>query len=80
MSLNPKFDEVLALVFGTLDRVHQIHEPEDEDGDYPGNCTNCGVAFPCETQDAIMNGLAHIKIAMRGEVAEEEAPVVESEA
>jgi hypothetical protein len=65
MSLNPTFDDVLALTFGTLDAVYAIHAPEkpDDDND-PGNCVHCEVEFPCDTADTIMNGLAHIANAM----------------
>jgi hypothetical protein len=65
MSLNPTFDDVLALTFGTLDAVYSIHAPEKpEDDNDPGNCVHCEVAFPCDTADTIMNGLAHIANAM----------------
>lgn len=65
MSLNPTFDDVLALTFGTLDAVYSLHAPEKpEDEDDPGNCVHCVVAFPCESAEIIMNGLAHIANAM----------------
>ena len=65
MSLNPTFDDVLALTFGTLDTVYALHAPEKpEDDNDPGNCKHCAVAFPCETADLIMNGLAHIANTM----------------
>ena len=65
MSLNPTFDDVLALTFGTLDAVYAIHAPEKpEDDNDPGNCVHCEVEFPCDTADTIMNGLAHIANAM----------------
>ena len=65
MSLNPTFDDVLALTFGTLDAVYSLHAPEKpEDENDPGNCVHCVVDFPCETADIIMNGLAHIGNAM----------------
>jgi hypothetical protein len=74
MSLNPTFDDVLALTFGTLDAVYSIHAPEKpEDDNDPGNCVHCEVAFPCDTADTIMNGLAHIANAMTA-VKEAEAP------
>lgn len=65
MSLNPTFDDVLALTFGTLDAVYSLHAPENPDDEVdPGNCKHCAVDFPCETADIIMNGLAHIANAM----------------
>jgi hypothetical protein len=65
MSLNPTFDDVLALTFGTLDAVYALHAPEKpEDDNDPGKCLHCEVEFPCETADIIMNGLAHIANAM----------------
>jgi hypothetical protein len=73
MSLNPTFDDVLALTFGTLDAVYSLHAPEKpEDEDDPGNCVHCAVAFPCESAEIIMNGLAHIANAMTA-VKEKEA-------
>ena len=39
MSKNATFDDVLAVVFGTLDSVYQLHGPErPDDEDDPGNC------------------------------------------
>ena len=73
MSLNPTFDDVLALTFGTLDAVYAIHAPEKpEDDNDPGNCVHCAVEFPCDTAEVIMNGLAHIANAMTA-VKEKEA-------
>jgi len=73
MSLNPTFDDVLALTFGTLDAVYALHAPEKpEDDNDPGNCVHCAVEFPCQTADIIMNGLAHIANAMTA-VKEKEA-------
>lgn len=65
MSKNPTFDDVLAIVFGTLDSVYQLHAPErpDDEND-PGNCTHCNVAFPCQTEELILEGLAHVSVAM----------------
>lgn len=76
MSLNPTFDNVLALVFGTLDSVHQLHAPErpDDEND-PGNCVHCEIAYPCETADLIFSGLAHISNTMQA--AKEEEPANE---
>jgi hypothetical protein len=77
MSLNPTFDDVLALTFGTLDAVYSLHAPEKpEDDNDPGNCTHCAKEFPCETADIIMNGLAHIANAITA--AKQNAPVSES--
>ena len=74
MSLNPTFDDVLALTFGTLDAVYAIHAPEKpEDDNDPGNCVHCEVEFPCDTADTIMNGLAHIANAMTAVKEKEEA-------
>ena len=65
MSLNPTFDDVLALTFGTLDTVYSLHAPENPDDENdPGNCKHCAIDFPCETADLIMNGLAHIANTM----------------
>ena len=78
MSLNPTFDDVLALTFGTLDGIYALHAPENpHDDNDPGNCKHCAVAFPCETADIIMNGLAHIANAMTAK--KENAPVSESD-
>ena len=59
MSQNPTFDNILAVVFTTLDDVYRLHIPEnpEAEGD-PGKCTHCDVDFPCQTQDIIMNGMA----------------------
>jgi hypothetical protein len=74
MSLNPTFDDVLALTFGTLDAVYSLHAPENPDDETdPGNCKHCAVDFPCETADIIMNGLAHIANAMTAVKEAEEA-------
>jgi hypothetical protein len=74
MSLNPTFDDVLALTFGTLDSVYALHAPEKpEDDNDPGKCLHCEVEFPCETADIIMNGLAHIANAMTAVKEKEEA-------
>lgn len=65
MSKNPTFDDVLAIVFGTLDTVYQLHAPENpESEDDPGNCKHCKVEFPCPTEEIILEGLAHVGIAM----------------
>ena len=65
MSQNATFDDVLAYVFGTLDTVYQLHAPErPDDEDDPGNCTHCNVEFPCQTEDIILEGLAHINLIM----------------
>jgi len=65
MSKNAGFDNVLSIVFGTLDSVHQLHAPERlEDDSDPGNCVNCEVAFPCKTEEVILEGLAHVQLAM----------------
>lgn len=65
MSKNATFDDVLAIVFGTLDSVYQLHGPErPEDENDPGNCINCEVPFPCKTEDLILEGLAHVQVAM----------------
>jgi len=65
MSKNATFDEVLAIVFGTLDTVYQLHGPEDPDNeDNPGNCKHCNVEFPCKTEEIIFEGLAHVSLAM----------------
>lgn len=80
MSKNATFDEILAYVFGTLDTVYQLHAPEKpEDENDPGNCTHCNVAFPCQTEEIILEGLAHISLAMEAaktasEHAESEQP------
>lgn len=74
MSLNPTFDDVLALTFGTLDSIYALHAPENPNDDNdPGNCKHCVIAFPCETADIIMNGLAHIANAMTAKKQNEEA-------
>jgi hypothetical protein len=78
MSLNPTFDDVLALTFGTLDAVYSLHAPENPDDENdPGNCKHCAVDFPCETADIIMNGLAHIANAMTAVKEAEEAKTSE---
>jgi hypothetical protein len=80
MSKNATFDEILAYVFGTLDTVYQLHAPEKpEDDNDPGNCIHCNVAFPCQTEEIILEGLAHISVAMEAarnssEPAESEQP------
>lgn len=73
MSQNASFDDVLAIVFGTLDSVYQLHAPErPEDEQDPGNCISCeGTAFPCKTEEVILEGLAHVQLAM--EAAKEAA-------
>lgn len=78
MSLNPTFDDVLALTFGTLDAVYSLHAPEkpDDEND-PGNCVHCLVEFPCQSAEIIMNGLAHIGNAMT--VAKQNEEVTSSE-
>ena len=73
VSKNATFDDVLSVVFGTLDSVYQIHTPERrEDDEDPGNCINCEVDFPCRTEEVILEGLAHIQVAMNA-AAEEAA-------
>jgi hypothetical protein len=75
MSKNPTFDDVLAYVFGTLDTVYQLHAPErPEDESDPGNCTHCNVAFPCPTEEIILEGLAHISVAMEAAAKAPEEP------
>lgn len=74
MSQNATFDDVLAVVFGTLDTVYQLHAPEDPDSETdPGMCKHCNVEFPCETEQIILEGLAHVGIAMEQAKASEEA-------
>ena len=61
MSKNPTFDDVLARVFMTLDTVYQLHAPEDTESGEASDCISCGVAFPCETEGAILElSLIHI--------------------
>ena len=73
VSKNATFDDVLSVVFGTLDSVYQIHAPErPEDDEDPGNCINCEVDFSCRTEEVILEGLAHIQVAMNA-AAEEAA-------
>ena len=75
MSKNATFDDVLAVVFGTLDSVYQLHGPErPDDEDDPGNCINCEVAFPCKTEEVILEGLAHVQVAMEAAAAAAEEP------
>jgi hypothetical protein len=65
MSQNATFDDVLAVVFGTLDTVYQLHAPEDPESENdPGMCKHCKVEFPCQTEEIILEGLAHVAIAM----------------
>lgn len=74
MSQNATFDDVLAIVFGTLDTVYQLHAPEDPDSETdPGKCKHCDVAFPCPTEEIILEGLAHVSIAMEQAKASENA-------
>ena len=64
MSQNPTFDDVLGRVFKTLDDVYQLHAPEDPDNEDSSNCVQCGVEFPCATEDVILGGLAEISLIM----------------
>lgn len=65
MSQNATFDDVLAVVFGTLDTVYQLHAPEDPESENdPGMCKHCKVEFPCQTEEIILEGLAHVAIAI----------------
>lgn len=78
MSLNPTFDDVLGYVFKTLDTVYQLHAPEDPENEDASNCVQCGVKFPCPTEEAILGGLAEISLVMeaaRDASASEEEPL-----
>ena len=82
MSQNATFDDVLAIVFGTLDSVYQLHAPQDPDNEEnPGNCITCDVEFPCRTEEVILEGLAHVQLAMEAakEAATSGASPAESE-
>lgn len=75
MSQNPTFDNILAVVFSTLDDVYRLHIPENPEAENdPGNCTHCEVEFPCQTQDIIMTGMAdaqRLLVAVKNVSAEE---------
>lgn len=74
MSKNPTFDDVLARVFMTLDTVYQLHAPENTETDEPSDCISCGVPFPCETEGAILEGLAEINLIMQAAKTSSDLP------
>jgi len=74
MSQNPTFDNVIAHVFKTLDVVYQLHAPENPEDEEASNCIQCGVEFPCPTEEVILGGLADISLAMEAAKTSSDSP------
>jgi hypothetical protein len=61
--------EKIASAFRTLDLIYLLHAPEDQTVD-AWVCKNCKVAWPCETEALILEGLGLIS----SETSESESP------
>ena len=49
----------IAAAFQTLDTIYLLHAPKDQTVEI-WECSHCNVAWPCETEEIILQGLGVI--------------------